>query len=104
MNELEQFKALPFSTQLMLICFSIGTLLLALHFIFPEQAILFMIGYIYVLVAILVNVLTLLYLLLQLLQNWHNAEIIIIRILILLTNIPIAALCLYLVLFYSSIY
>lgn len=102
MNELKQFKALPFSTQLMLICFTIGTLLLALYFIFPKQAILFLIGYVYVLIAILVNFFTLLYLLIQLLQNWENAEIIIIRILILLINIPIAAFYFYLVIFNSS--
>jgi hypothetical protein len=102
--ETQSFKTLPFSTKLMLICLAIGSLLLLLHFILPKENIIIIIGYIYVVTAIIVNTITLIYLLIQLAFNWQEAEIRIIRILILLSNLPIAAFYFYLVLYKSQLF
>ena len=102
--ETQSFKTLPFSTKLMLICLVIGSILLLLHFIFPKEVRILIAGYIYVVVAIIVNSITLIYLLIQLGLNWQEAEIRVIRILILLTNLPIAAFYFYLVLYKSQLF
>ena len=102
--ETQSFKNLPFSTKLMLISFAIGSLLLLLHLLLPKENIIIIVGYIYVVLAIIVNTITLIYLLIQLGLNWQEAETRIIRILILLTNLPIAAFYFYLVLYKSQLF
>ncbi|MES2411408.1 MAG: hypothetical protein V4535_08200 [Bacteroidota bacterium] len=86
-----------FSTFLALTSFGIGTLFLILHLLFENAYIIFC-GYLFVLAAILVNIITLLYLLYLLIFSPFDRETILIRILILLSNIPIALLYLNIVL------
>ena len=92
-----QFKDLPFSTQLAIFSFGIGTLLFLTHFIFPNYFPILVFGYIYLLIAIVINIITFLYLIYQFTKK-QDTEDIIIRILILLSNIPIAFLYAYIVL------
>ena len=92
-----QFKDLPFSTQLAIFSFGIGTLLFLTHFIFPNYFPIVVFGYIYLLIAIVINIITFLYLIYQFTKQQDTADIII-RILILLSNIPIAFLYAYIVL------
>lgn len=79
-----------FSTYFALGSFSIGTILLLLHLQFPETIIILFMGYLFVLAAVTVNSIILLYLLYLLAVRWFDKETIFIRILILLSNIPIA--------------
>lgn len=92
-----QFKDLPFSTQLAIVSFGFGTILLVTHFIFPNYFPILVFGYIYLILAILINTLTFFYLV-YLFSKETNVEDLIIRILILLSNIPIAFLYAYVVL------
>ncbi|MVO09922.1 hypothetical protein GOQ30_12195 [Flavobacterium sp. TP390] len=92
-----QFKDLPFSTQLAIVSFGFGTILFVTHFIFPNYFPILVIGYIYLLIAILINTLTFFYLV-YLFSKETNVEDLTIRILILLSNIPIAFLYAYVVL------
>lgn len=92
-----QFKDLPFSTQLAIFSFGLGTLIFLTHFIFPNYFPILVFGYIYLLIAILINTITF-FSLVYLFAKEENTEDIIIRILILLSNIPIAFLYAYIVL------
>jgi formate-dependent nitrite reductase membrane component NrfD len=88
------FKHAPgrFSSVLALISFVIGTLLLLMHLLFPKVIQIIIIGYLYVAETILINGCTLLYLLYQFALYRFHRETIAIKILILLSNIPIALL------------
>jgi len=86
-----------FSTYLAITSFGIGTLLLILFLLFP-MPLLIIIGYFYILLAILINGITLLYLFYLFIIHRLKREIIAIRMLILLANIPIALLYLNIVL------
>jgi hypothetical protein len=86
-----------FSTYLALISFSIGTLLLVAHLIFLREEGIVILGFFYVLFAILVNTLSLLNLCYLVITEPENRETNAIRILILLSNIPIALLYFYIV-------
>lgn len=86
-----------FSTYLAIGSFTIGTILFILHQIFPNESYIFIVGFFYVLLAILLNSLVLLNLLYQFIINEAERETIAIRILILLANIPIALLYFFIV-------
>lgn len=86
-----------FSTYLAITSFGIGTLLLILFLLFP-MVLLIYIGYFYILLAILINGITFLHLFYLFLIHRLRREIIAIRMLILLANIPIALLYLNIVL------
>ena len=81
-----------FSTYLAITSFGIGTFLLILYLLFPEMIVLIYAGYFYVLLAILINGITFLHLFYLFLIHRLKREIIAIRMLILLANIPIALL------------
>lgn len=87
-----------FSTYIAIASFAIGTLLLLTHLAFPKSPYILIVGYCYVFLAILINIITLLYLLYLLVIHWRVREIITIRILILISNIPVALLYLNIVL------
>ena len=87
-----------FSTYLAITSFGIGTLLLILYLLFPETLLLIYAGYFYVLLAILINGITFLHLFYLFIIHRVKREIIAIRMLILLANIPIALLYLNIVL------
>ena len=87
-----------FSAYLAITCFGIGTLFLILYLLFPDYVLIIYAGYIYVLLAILVNSIRLLHLLYLRIVYRFDRETIAIRILILLANIPIALLYLNIVL------
>ncbi len=79
---------IPFSTAFALGSFGIGTFLFITYMLFPSDN-LIIIGIYYVAVALIFNVLLLINLLYQLLTQ-SNKEDILIRLLIVLSNIPIA--------------
>jgi hypothetical protein len=87
-----------FSTYLAVLSFSIGTFLFVLHLIFPNEDGIIILGFFYVLFAILINSLSLLNLCYLCITDPENRETNAIRILILLANIPIALLYFYIVL------
>ncbi len=80
-----------FSTYLALSSFAIGTAFLMLQLTFPDSATLLLSGYCFLWTASIINGLTLLYLLYQLIYDLDR-ETIIIRILIVTSNIPVAFL------------
>jgi hypothetical protein len=92
----KSFKG-DYSTELAIGTFAIGTLLFLLYYVFPNKTELIMTGIYYILLAFFTNGLTLLYLLYLLIVLPIQRENIIIKILILLSNIPIAILYLYLI-------
>ena len=85
-------NSIGFSTYVALGSFAIGTLFLLLNLAFPRVAAIFIMGYLYALFAALCNSLVLLHLFYQLIIKPAEREEIVIRILILLANIPIAFL------------
>lgn len=86
-----------FSTYLAITSFGIGTLLLMLYLLFPETVLLIYAGYFYVLLAILINGITFLHLFYLFIIYRLHREVIAIRMLLLLANIPITVLYLYIV-------
>lgn len=95
MKELKQFKNLYPTTQLMIVSLVLGTFLLFLHILFPKSITIIFIGYFYVMVSVLINLFAAIILVIQLFLNLKEYEIYVIRLLILLANIPIAALYFY---------
>ena len=83
-------KSISFSTYLAIASFAIGTLLLALHKLFPTEDYIVVIGLFYVVFATILNSIAFVNLLYQFIEIKREREAIAIRILILLTNIPIA--------------
>lgn len=81
-----------FSTYFALTCFGIGTILLLFHLAFPHEVQILILGFLYVVIALISNLIVLLSLCYQWHIKPHDREIIVIRILILLSNIPIALL------------
>ena len=94
---LENHKSAGFSTYLAIGSFGIGTLLFLLHFVLPEYGLLYFIGYFYLLIAFLVNLLVFLNLLFLYFIKPNEREDLTIKMLIMLANIPIALLYLYIV-------
>jgi hypothetical protein len=90
-------KSAGFSTYLAIGSFGIGTLLLILHFILPEYGFLYFIGYFYLIIAFLVNLLVFLNLLLQYFIKPKERKDLTIKMLIMLANLPIVLLYLYIV-------
>ena len=90
-------KSISFSTYLAIGSFTIGTLLLALHKLFPTEDHIVVVGLFYVLFATLLNSIALLNLLYQFITNRLERETIAIRILILIANVPIALLYFFIV-------
>lgn len=81
-----------FSTYLALGSFGIGTFILLLYLLFPEEESLLFAGFFYVLFASLINGLVLLNLLYRFCIYPNEREILAIKMLIMLANIPIAIL------------
>lgn len=82
---------LSFSTKFAIGSFAIGTILLITYLLTRAEGLL-MVGFIYVITAILLNALVVLNLLYEFIMNKRNREETAIRILIVLANIPIAFL------------
>ena len=93
----ENQKSAGFSTYLAIGSFGIGTLLFLLHFALPEYGLLYFIGYFYLLIAFLVNLLVFLNLLFLFFIKPNEREDLTIKMLIMLANIPIALLYLYII-------
>ena len=98
MEELKQFRNVYPTTQLMLLSLTLGTILMLLHLLFPKNELIIIIGYFYVLIALFVNLFAAAILVIKLFFNSHEYQIYIIRILILFSNVPIAALYLFIIL------
>lgn len=86
----KDFLKLPLSTQMAIVSFGIGTLLLILHFIFKKSDIIIVTGIYYVLISFLVNGLMLLKLIIDWITEPLNRPQIERQALILFANIPIS--------------
>lgn len=80
------------STYLALASFIIGTAIFLIYLSFPGEELILINGFLYVMGAIIVNSIALVYLLYHYAKNPAQREVLAIRILILLANIPIALL------------
>jgi hypothetical protein len=97
METLRDFKYYSFSTQLALCSFLLGTLLFASYFFLPNTDGIIIVGLFFVLFASFFNAIVVLHLGYQLLTNPEEREHIIIKIAIVLANIPIAFLYFYII-------
>lgn len=86
----KDFLKLPLSTQMAIVSFGIGTLLLLLHFIFKKSDIIIFTGIYCVLISFLVNGLMLLKLIIDWITEVENRPNIERQALILFANIPIS--------------
>ncbi len=84
------------STQIAIASFLIGTLLFVLHQLFPEANEVYIIGFFYVLTALLVNGIVVLNLIHHFIFYHKHRDYFGVKILIVLANIPVAALLFYL--------
>ncbi len=91
------FKQFPFSTQLALFCFCIGTILLVLFFVLPENDGIVITGLFFVIFAVFFNAIVLLNLMYQWATIPKERENTSIKIVILLSNVPITILYLFLI-------
>ena len=96
METINHFNYLSYSTKIALYSFGIGTAIFLLHLISPSQNVL-LLGLFFVLFALLFNGIVFLNLIYTLITDSENREQTVIQILILLANIPIAALYFFLV-------
>ena len=98
MDELKQFKNLYPTTQLMLISWLLGSILLVIHLVLPKNEFVIITGYFYVVLSFLLNLLAAIILIIKLFLNLKEYEMYVIRLLILLANIPIATFYLFITL------
>ncbi len=97
METINHFNYLSFSTKIAVYSFGIGTSIFLLHLIAPEEEDILIIGLLFVIAATLFNSIIFLNLIYTLITDFENREHTVIQILILLANIPIAALYFFLV-------
>ena len=90
-------NSLHFSTWLAILSFSIGTLLLGCYFLNTSKEVLLVPGLCYLIFSFVINLIVLFYLLMQLVVDIENQEKNFIRILILISNIPITLLYMYII-------
>jgi len=81
-----------FSTAIALVSFGIGTILLGFHFLFPMNIDLYVAGTIYILAGAFLNTIVLVHLVIQIIAKQKMQEYYAIKILIILSNIPVAIL------------
>ena len=86
-----------FSTQLAIGSFSIGTLLLLLHLGLPHEERILILGFFYVLFSALITGIVFLNLLFHFVTNPFQREIMAIKMMILLSNIPLTLMYFYLI-------
>ena len=91
-----------FPAQLAFWSFLIGSLFLLLAFLFPKEDKILISGLVYVLLAFFLNGICFLVLFLQVVFNWKEREGIALQMLILLDNIPIAALYLFILIKFKN--
>ncbi|WP_333879399.1 hypothetical protein [Flavobacterium sp.] len=91
----KQSKYDRFPTYIALGSFLIGTIILLLYFIFPTTTAFIIIGYYYIMLAGVVNSMVVLHLIYRFCFEPKNREMLCIKILLLLANIPIAVLYCY---------
>lgn len=97
MNDFIRFLKLPFSSKIMVICLCLGTLLMLIHFTFPDEEYIFLVGFFYVPIATIINGLVALFLCYKIVTvSKENTKKYIIELLILCINIPIAGIYIYL--------
>lgn len=92
MISIKQLSQDSCSVQFATVTFIIGTLLFLLYLIFPKAHGIIIAGFYFVIIAILSNGLLFLILLVELILNTNNRKKNILKILILLANIPISIL------------
>ena len=90
MEIINQIQKLAFSTQVAVYSFLIGTVLFLLSFPLHRHELIYSIGLLFVYLATFINLMVLIWLLYYLIVNKYERQQIVIEILILLTNIPIA--------------
>ena len=97
MKDFEEFKKLPFSSQVAVCSFLIGSCLFISLWIFPKEEMLLVIGFLYIILAGIINGISILIQLNKLTSPDIENKQVITEILIILANIPIAILYLYII-------
>ena len=92
METIRNLKNLSFTTQMALLSFAIGSILFGLYFVIPKNVDLLILGFFYLISAVFLNGIAFLNLFIQFLTNPFEREELAIKMLILLSNIPIAFL------------
>lgn len=94
-NRKKSYLKWDFATKIALGSFAIGTVLFFTYKVIPKLDILFLIGLYYVLLAIMINTIMLLYLIFLCFILPEERENLALKIILILCNIPIAILFLY---------
>lgn len=94
-NRTKKYYKWAFSNELAIGSFAIGTLLLLSQKALPNEDMIFYIGLLYILIAIIINTIMFLYLIFLCFILPDERENLALRIIILLCNIPISILYLY---------
>ena len=92
METIQNLKRLSFTTQMALLSFAIGSILFGLYFVIPKNVDLLILGFFYLISAVFLNGIAFQNLFIQFLTNPFEREELAIKMLILLSNIPIAFL------------
>ena len=97
MHYLQKLNQISFPTIFAISCFILGTILFIFYMVFPDDNLL-LIGVMYVAAAVVLNLVILISLVYQLITIPFERTAIVVRILILLSNIPIA------IMYYNAVY
>ena len=97
MEIFHEFKYFSFSTQLAVLCFTFGTLIFGMYFLLPQNEGILILGIAFVVFAAFFNSIVLLHLFYQLLTVREERENILIKMLIVLSNIPVALIYVHLI-------
>jgi hypothetical protein len=92
METIQNLKQLSFTTQMALLSFAIGTILFGLYFAIPDSVHLIILGFFYIICAALINAIAFVNLFLEFISKPFEREELAIKMLIVLSNIPIAFL------------
>lgn len=88
---------------LFIISLGLGTLLLLLHFAFPEEGILLYIGFIYIAGAIVINIITFICLAVYAVMQGRYRYLLLLRACLLFVNLPIAIGYIYIMTEFSTL-
>jgi hypothetical protein len=86
----KDFLKLPFSTKLAIVSFLLGTTLFIGYFVADDKLIFLILGFMFVIIALISNLLMLIILLFDWIENPNEKKQISRKVLILIANIPIA--------------
>jgi|GEM_PF-4510952 len=95
----KDFLKLPFSTKMAILSFLLGTILFIGYFVAEDKLIFLIIGFMFVIIALISNLLMLIILLFDWIENPSEKKEISKKILILIANIPITIIYLAIIIY-----